>query len=81
MPSGTMKVKYLSSYDSWKVTGGPHGSGDTYKDTKKAAVNAAKTLARRNGMKVKVYKQNGSLQDTFDYSDNTTSSSGGLFGF
>lgn len=82
MASDTIKVRYLKSYDSWKASGG--GQGDTYKDTKQEAVDAAKNLARRYEKKVKVYKKNGSLQNTFDYtssSNGQSSSSGGLFGF
>jgi len=69
MAMNKYSVKYDNSEGMWKVINHSASMVD-YKSTKQRAVDYAKYRARdkhRGEAKVKVYKQNGQIQNTFNY--------------
>lgn len=61
-----VQVKYQE--DKWLVISeNASQASDTF-DKKEQAVERAKEIAKNKNSSVKVYKQDGTLQDTFDYS-------------
>lgn len=64
-----VEVKYNED-NQWEVISkGAKKPSETY-DTKDEAVDRAKYVAKNKGTKVDIYKQNGELQESYDYSEN-----------
>ena len=60
-------VKYQE--DHWIVISEKASQASDTFDKKEQAVERAKEIAKNKNSSVKVYKQDGTLQDTFDYSE------------
>ncbi|MFI3617749.1 DUF2188 domain-containing protein [Enterococcus avium] len=60
-------VKYKE--DHWIVISEKASQASDTFDKKEQAVERAKEIAKNKNSSVKVYKQDGTLQDTFDYSE------------
>lgn len=62
-----VSVKYQE--DHWIVISEKASQASDTFDKKEQAVERAKEIAKNKNSSVKVYKQDGKLQDTFDYSE------------
>lgn len=62
-----VSVKYQE--DHWIVISEKASQASDIFDKKEQAVERAKEIAKNKNSSVKVYKQDGKLQDTFDYSE------------
>ncbi|MGM0172951.1 DUF2188 domain-containing protein [Enterococcus sp. DIV0800] len=62
-----VKVKYEE--DQWQVISEGASQASDLFDTKEKAIERAKEIAKNKESSVKVYKQDGLLQQTFDYSE------------
>lgn len=62
-----VKVQYNDS--KWQVISeGARQASDAF-DTKEAAVTRAKVIAKNKAVALNIYKQDGQLQETYDYSN------------
>lgn len=84
MANGVVKVQYRKSAGVWVQNTQGMGVGEGIYQTKAQAVSDSRGLANRKGAKLKIYRKDGSLQETIDYSDNRSGSKasggGGLLG-
>jgi len=64
--NANVQVKYQD--DNWLVISEKASQASDTFDKKEQAVERAKEIAKNKNSSVKVYKQDGTLQDTFDYS-------------
>ena len=59
----------MSSEDGWVILKDPESTSSMTFDTKKAAVNEARTVCKEKGLRLAIYKQDGSKQREHDYAD------------